>query len=110
MNLEQHPYVRPSQVIESMRDNGYKNTAYALAELIDNSIQAGAKVVRFVCFEAYEQINSTSRRRIQKIAILDDVYGMDEKTKKTLRVWVNSVWGYQTQVYHSVKKLKFGAG
>ena len=80
MNLEQHPYVRPSQVIESMRDNGYKNTAYALAELIDNSIQAGAKVVRFVCFEAYEQINSTSRRRIQKIAILDDGYGMDEKT------------------------------
>lgn len=80
MSLPQHPYVRPSQVIGSMRDNGYKNTAYALAELIDNSIQAGAKTVRFVCFEAYEKVNATSRRRIQKIAILDDGYGMDEKT------------------------------
>lgn len=80
MILPQHPYVRPSQVIGSMRDNGYKNTAYALAELIDNSIQAGAKTVRFVCFEAYEKVNATSRRRIQKIAILDDGYGMDEKT------------------------------
>ena len=80
MSLPQHPYVRPSQVIGSMRDNGYKNTAYALAELIDNSIQAGAKTVRFVCFEAYEKVNATSRRRIQKIAILDDGYGMDEET------------------------------
>ncbi|NYR10827.1 ATP-binding protein [Psychrobacter sp. BI730] len=80
MSLKQHPYVRPSQVIESMRDNGYKNTAYALAELIDNSIQAGAKTVRFVCFEAYEKVNNTSRKRIQKIAILDDGYGMDEET------------------------------
>lgn len=80
MSLAQHPYVRPSQVIESMRDNGYKNTAYALAELIDNSIQAGAKTVRFVCFEAYEKTNTKSLKRIQKIAILDDGYGMDEET------------------------------
>lgn len=27
-------YISPSVVIESMRDNGYKNTAYATAELI----------------------------------------------------------------------------
>ena len=80
MTVEKHPYVRPSQVIESMRDNGYKNTAYALAELIDNSIQAGAKTVRFVCFEAYEQVSANNRKRIQKIAILDDGYGMDENT------------------------------
>jgi hypothetical protein len=26
-----------------MRDNGYKNAAYALAELMDNAIQAGAQ-------------------------------------------------------------------
>ena len=83
MTVEKHPYVRPSQVIESMRDNGYKNTAYALAELIDNSIQAGAKTVRFVCFEAYEQVNSSNRRRIQNIAILDDGYGMNKDTLYT---------------------------
>lgn len=29
-------------VIQSFRDNGYNNTAYALAELIDNSLQADA--------------------------------------------------------------------
>ena len=92
MTIETHPYVRPSQVIESMRDNGYKNTAYALAELIDNSIQAGAKTVRFVCFEAYEQVNSSSRRRIQNIAILDDGHGMDKDTLyMALAKWLSSI-------------------
>ena len=26
--------------VQAMRDNGYKNAAYAIAELIDNAIQA----------------------------------------------------------------------
>ena len=29
--------------VKAMRDNGYKNAAYAVAELMDNSIQAGAR-------------------------------------------------------------------
>ena len=31
--------------VKAMRDNGYKNAAYAIAELMDNSIQAGARKV-----------------------------------------------------------------
>ena len=31
--------------ITAMRDSGYKNTAYALAELIDNAVQADATTV-----------------------------------------------------------------
>ena len=37
-----HNIVPPHLVVQAMRDNGYKNAAYAVAELIDNSIQAGA--------------------------------------------------------------------
>ena len=33
-------FLNASTVIESLRDNGYTNSAYALAELIDNSLQA----------------------------------------------------------------------
>jgi len=35
-------FLNASTVIESLRDNGYTNSAYALAELIDNSLQATA--------------------------------------------------------------------
>lgn len=35
--------------VQAMRDNGYRNTAYAIAELIDNSIQAGATRVELLC-------------------------------------------------------------
>lgn len=65
-------YISPSVVIESMRDNGYKNTAYATAELIDNSIQAGATCVRLACFEKYKNRG----KQIEQIAIIDDGKGM----------------------------------
>ena len=38
-------------VVKSLRDNGYKNTAYAVAELIDNSIQHGSDKVDLICLE-----------------------------------------------------------
>ena len=43
--LDERQYVPASLAIQAMRDSGYKNTAYALAELIDNSVQAGASKI-----------------------------------------------------------------
>ena len=37
-----HTIVREDRFIEATRDSGYKGTESALAELIDNAIQAGA--------------------------------------------------------------------
>ena len=34
--------------IEAMRDSGYKDTDHALAELLDNSIEAGADLVEVI--------------------------------------------------------------
>ena len=45
-------------VVEAMRDNGYKNAAYAIAELIDNAIQAGATLVELLCGEQQVQLTS----------------------------------------------------
>lgn len=66
--------------ITAMRDNGYKNTAYALAELIDNSIQAGASRVEVLCSEREEQLSHRRRRRIDEIAVVDNGCGMDITT------------------------------
>ena len=48
--------VPPHLAVRSMRDNGYKNMAYALAELVDNSIQAGARSVEVLLAERYELV------------------------------------------------------
>ena len=63
--------------VNAMRDNGYKNAAYAIAELFDNSIQAGAGSVELLCVEAEEQLRQRRVRRIRQIAVLDNGIGMD---------------------------------
>jgi len=55
--------IPPELAVKAMRDSGYKNTAYALAELIDNSVQANASNVELICLEDYEQLNERARRR-----------------------------------------------
>lgn len=72
--------IPPSLAIKAMRDSGYKNTAYALAELIDNSIQANASSVEVLCSEAEKMVNQRTRRRIHEVAVLDNGDGMDADT------------------------------
>lgn len=68
----------PSRLaITAMRDSGYKNTAYALAELIDNAQQAGASVIEVLCIQRRERIFHRERSRISQIAVLDNGEGMN---------------------------------
>ena len=69
--------VPPHLVIKAMRDSGYKNAAYALAELIDNAVQAGARTVQLLCLETEKMVNGQKRRQVEEIAVLDDGCGMD---------------------------------
>ncbi|NOX66562.1 MAG: ATP-binding protein [Chlorobi bacterium] len=75
------PFICGKVVIDSLRDNGYKNAAYAIAEIVDNSIQAKADIVRVIC---YERISKSSNQRalklINKIGILDNGTGMSADT------------------------------
>lgn len=66
--------------VTAMRDSGYKNTAYALAELIDNSFQANANEVEVICIETPRKIKTRVRHRIQSIAVIDNGTGMSSST------------------------------
>lgn len=69
--------IPPELAVRAMRDSGYRNTAYALAELIDNSVQANATLVDVVCVQAYERIKERDRLRMTSIAVIDNGEGMD---------------------------------
>ena len=58
--------IPPSLAITAMRDSGYKNTAYALAELIDNAVQAEASMIEVFCIEKREQVHKRERSRLWK--------------------------------------------
>lgn len=76
MNLVENTYVPAHLAIEAMRDNGYKNTAFAVCELIDNSIQANARNVQLLCGEAERQLPTRRTTKLEQIAVLDDGDGM----------------------------------
>lgn len=72
--------VPTSLAVRAMRDNGYKNTAYAVAELMDNSIQAGASIVQLLCSDREGMVRERKRTSLERIAVLDNGSGMDRDT------------------------------
>ena len=99
-------FLNASTVIESLRDNGYTNSAYALAELIDNSLQATATRVELGFVE--EQQSKDGRRTpytVSAISLWDNGIGMDANT---LRVAMQ--FGGGTHRNDSKGMGKFGMG
>ncbi|WP_316846441.1 ATP-binding protein [Pedobacter psychrodurus] len=68
--------------VESLRDNGYRDTAMALAELIDNSIQAEANKIEIILIE---RLSTTQRKEylIDEILVADNGIGMNKETLET---------------------------
>lgn len=67
--------------VTAMRDSGYKSTAYALAELIDNAVQADASEIELICVEERpSDAKKYQRARIAQIAVVDNGAGMDAET------------------------------
>ncbi|MBD2255305.1 ATP-binding protein [Nostoc parmelioides] len=77
MTTNPHDIVPAHLAVQAMRDNGYKNAAYAIAELMDNSIQAGATEVQLLCGEKQVLVDQRRSSRIYKLAVLDNGCGMD---------------------------------
>ena len=76
-----HEILPPNLAINSMRSSGYRDTAHALAELIDNSIQAGLIInkltnVEVICIDKVEMVKERKRQRINEIAVYDNASGM----------------------------------
>jgi hypothetical protein len=89
--------------VKSLRDNGYRDTAMALSELIDNSIQANANKIQILMIE--RQLSRGSHYLVNEIVIIDNGHGMDKNTLETsLRFGGGNKYGAKTGLG------KFGMG
>ncbi len=84
--------------VRGMRDIGYKSTAFALAELGDNSIQAGATKIDVV-------FGFEKGAKPTQVAIIDDGHGMDGKM-----VRASLIWGAGTRAEDRTGFGKYGYG
>ncbi len=95
----------PHMVVQAMRDSRYRHPANAIAELIDNSIDARATKVEVLIREEWTRINTRDRRRVSEMAVLDNGHGMSAKTLvEAIR------FGGRTET-QSIRKIgKYGMG
>ncbi len=83
------PVIPQNLSISAMRSSGYRDTAHALAELIDNSVQSGlengiSSQVEIICIEEAQE--DGARPRIAKIGVIDNAGGMSaEVLRKALQ-------------------------
>lgn len=75
MSKPSNSIVALNKFILSTRDSGYKSTSSAVAELVDNALQAGARTVR-ITVEATDAMSGSDTR----IQVADDGIGMDRAT------------------------------
>ena len=73
----------PETAIETVRDNGYNDTASAISELIDNSIDATAKNIQILIFEKTVTKANRPMKEISEIVVVDDGKGMNVKEMAT---------------------------
>jgi len=107
-----HEIIPPQLAIKAMRDSGYRDAAHALAELIDNSIQAGQGInavtnVEVLCVDTSEIVQERQRNRINRIAVYDNASGMD---MATLRLALQFGNGTHLKIEEQKGIGKFGMG
>lgn len=66
--------------VNGMRDSGYKSTATAIDEFVDNAIQAGAKMIHIQRFD-------NPQKKYSEVAIFDDGHGMEPDMIRAAILW-----------------------
>ena len=62
--------------LAALRQAGYRSTATAVAELVDNSIEAGAIDIDIIAISRSAMISRKTSNRVESIAVLDNGGGM----------------------------------
>src|SRR5688572_21902712 len=100
------PIVAGPQFILATRDTGYRSVPAAIAELIDNAVQAQASKIKiFVREELPLGLISASSNRDLTIGVLDNGLGMDHE-----RLWTAIQFGGTERFNDRTGLGRFGMG
>ena len=102
---DEKPIIPAHTALETFRDSGYKHTASAIAELIDNSIEAKANHVKILAFEKEDYSGQRKRSVVNKIAVYDDGEGMGYDT-----LALSLQFGVGTRMHSRKGMGRFGIG
>lgn len=99
------PLVADDRFILATRETGYRGLAAAVAEVVDNAVQAGARSVRILVREEREATRTAELGRQVTIGVLDDGRGM-----KLDRLWTALQFGGSERFNDRAGLGRFGMG
>ena len=91
--------------LNALREVGYRSTATAIAELVDNSIDAEADDIHIMTFSKKEAGVKRASYRVQSIAVLDNGGGMKEEE---IANCLSLGWGTRLDTREGLGRFGFG--
>ena len=91
--------------LAALRQAGYKSTATAVAELVDNSLEAKATDIDIIAISNPVVVTNRTSNQITKIAVLDNGEGMDETV---LSQCLSMGWGTRLEKREGLGRFGFG--
>ena len=89
----------------ALRQAGYRSTATAVAELVDNSIEANATDIEIIAISRSVMLTQRSSNQVESIAVLDNGEGM---TPETLSQCLSLGWGTRLSTREGLGRFGFG--
>jgi len=87
----------PENIIRQ-RSSGYRSTTHAIAEIVDNSIDAGATEISIILHEEKVPLSNTSSTRLTKIFVIDNGSGMSENTLNSCLTFAKGTGGGEGKI------------
>jgi hypothetical protein len=81
------PLFNSRRALESQRESGYRNTAAAAREILDNAIEAGAERVHVVFDRPTDRGKHERKDRVTAVAFIDDGSGMLARMARFALSW-----------------------
>ncbi len=91
--------------LTALRQAGYRSTATAVAELVDNSIEAGASIIDIVAISRKTFVNARTSNQVERIAVIDNGCGMPPHI---LSKCLSLGWGTRLETRGGLGRFGFG--
>lgn len=91
--------------LTALRQAGYRSTATAVAELVDNSIEANASTIDIIALSTPVLISKRTSNQVQKIGVLDNGIGMPPDI---LSNCLSLGWGTRLKTREGLGRYGFG--